>query len=57
MDGQLTRDEIEMSMNMAAEGCKVVHQLQADALKRVYERSDEVKSVPLGLVPGQLRPQ
>jgi len=55
MDGLLTREEIEQAMQMASEGAKVVHELQAGALRRVYERTGETMSVPLYLKPGELR--
>jgi hypothetical protein len=55
MDGLLTREEVDQAMSMAAVGARAVHQLQADALRRVYERADEGRRVPLELQPGEVR--
>ncbi len=55
MDGELTRDEIDQAMTMAKVGAQKVHQLQVDALRRVYERAPENRRVPLELQPGEIR--
>ncbi|MFH1285723.1 MAG: exosome complex exonuclease Rrp41 [Candidatus Micrarchaeota archaeon] len=36
LDGKLTKDEISQALEMGAEASKKVHELQVDALKRVY---------------------
>jgi exosome complex component RRP41 len=54
MDGLLTGDEVEQAIKMAKEGAKKVHMLQVDALKRVYERTDDERRLPLELNPGEL---
>lgn len=37
MDGMLTKDEIAKMLDMTEKGCEKVHQMQTDALKKVYE--------------------
>jgi exosome complex component RRP41 len=37
MDGDLTNDEFNTGIKMAIDGCKKVHELQRDALKRRYQ--------------------
>ena len=41
MDGLLTRDEIAKILGMAERGCDQVNRIQADALRRFYERGEE----------------
>jgi len=41
MDGLLTRDEVIQMLEMAERGCDKVHEVQADALKRFYEKGEE----------------
>ncbi|MFH0884289.1 MAG: exosome complex exonuclease Rrp41 [Candidatus Micrarchaeota archaeon] len=41
MDGLLTREEVIKMLEMAERGCDKVHEVQADALKRFYEKGDE----------------
>ncbi|VVB56722.1 Exosome complex component Rrp41 [uncultured archaeon] len=55
MDGQLTRDEIDQAMSMAKIGAQKVHQLQVDALRRVYDGASDKRRVPLELQPGEVR--
>ncbi len=52
MDGLLSRDEIAQGMDMARHAAARVHELQMDALRRVYDKPHPVQ-VPIGLVPGQ----
>ncbi|MEW6722862.1 MAG: exosome complex exonuclease Rrp41 [Candidatus Micrarchaeota archaeon] len=40
MDGLLTREEIKEMVEMAARGCEKVSEVQADALKRFYEKGE-----------------
>ncbi|MFH0736983.1 MAG: exosome complex exonuclease Rrp41 [Candidatus Micrarchaeota archaeon] len=41
MDGLLTREEIIRILEMAERGCDKVHQVQADALKRFYQKGED----------------
>jgi exosome complex component RRP41 len=41
MDGLLTKEEIVQVLDMAERGCDKVHDVQADALKRFYEKGEE----------------
>jgi exosome complex component RRP41 len=41
MDGLLTREEIIEILDMAERGCDKVHHVQAEALKRYYQKGDE----------------
>lgn len=41
MDGLLTKDEIIKMIEMAENGCSRINELQADALKRFYEKGEE----------------
>jgi exosome complex component RRP41 len=41
MDGLLTRDEVLQMLEMAERGCDSVHEVQANALKRFYEKGEE----------------
>ena len=43
MDGMLTGEEFEQTVNLAVEGCKQVYQLQKEALKAKYIAAKEVK--------------
>jgi exosome complex component RRP41 len=36
MDGKLTHEEFERAVNMAIDGCKMIYQMQKDALKAKY---------------------
>jgi exosome complex component RRP41 len=36
MDGKLTQEEFERAVNMAIDGCKMIYQMQKDALKAKY---------------------
>jgi exosome complex component RRP41 len=40
MDGLLTRDEVMRILDMAERGCDKVHEVQAEALKRFYEKGE-----------------
>jgi len=37
MDGDLTQDEFDTGIKMAVDGCKKVHEIQRDALRRRYQ--------------------
>ncbi|MDE1798019.1 MAG: exosome complex exonuclease Rrp41 [Candidatus Micrarchaeota archaeon] len=52
MDGLLTRDEVDRGMELGRAAAAKVHQLQVDALARVYAKPHPPK-VPLALVPGE----
>lgn len=41
MDGMLTRDEVVKMLDMADRGCSKVHEVQAAALKKLYERGEQ----------------
>lgn len=41
MDGLLTREEVIQVLEMAERGCDSVHQVQANALRRFYEKGEE----------------
>jgi exosome complex component RRP41 len=41
MDGLLTKEEIRNIIEMAERGCDKVHDVQAEALKRFYERGED----------------
>lgn len=41
MDGLLTKEEITKMLDMAEKSCDGIHEIQADALKRFYERGEE----------------
>lgn len=41
MDGMLTREEFEQTVNLAVEGCKQIYQLQKEALKAKYMSAKE----------------
>jgi len=41
MDGLLTKEEINKMLEMAEQSCDKIHEVQADALKRFYERGEE----------------
>lgn len=41
MDGLLTKEEIMTILDMAERGCEKVHQIQAAALKRFYEKGEQ----------------
>lgn len=43
MDGLLTKDEITKMVDMADKGCGKIHEGQAAALKKVYEKSEDEK--------------
>lgn len=43
MDGMLTLEEITHALDIAEKGCEKVHEVQANALKRHYEKGDEQK--------------
>ncbi len=43
MDGLLTRDEVVQMVDMAERGCDKVHEVQAAALKKFYEKGEEEK--------------
>jgi exosome complex component RRP41 len=53
MDGLLTRDEVSKGIDMARTAAAKVHQLQTDALRRVYDKPHHVQ-LPIGLTPGQI---
>jgi exosome complex component RRP41 len=36
MDGDLSPDEFEKALSMAVDGCKKIHEMQKEALKRKY---------------------
>jgi exosome complex component RRP41 len=40
MDGLLTKEEVVQMLDMAEAACGKVHEIQADALRRFYERED-----------------
>ena len=41
MDGLLTKDEVIQMVEMAERGCEKVNKIQADALRRFYEKGEE----------------
>ncbi len=41
MDGMLTKDEVMQMIDMAGRGCEKVHEIQAGALKRFYEKGED----------------
>jgi len=41
MDGMLTKDEVMQMIEMAERGCDKVHEIQAGALKRFYEKGEQ----------------
>jgi exosome complex component RRP41 len=43
MDGMLTKEEIAEMLEMTEKGCDKVHEIQADALKRVYDKKEDEK--------------
>ena len=40
MDGLLTKEEIKNALDMAERGCDSLHEMQTNALKKVYERGE-----------------
>lgn len=43
MDGMLTKDQIMDALKMAEEACEKIHEIQADALIRRYEKEVEIE--------------
>ena len=41
MDGLLTREEVIKMLEMAERGCEKVHQVQAEALKKFYQKNGD----------------
>ncbi len=43
MDGLLTREELAQNLDDAIEGCEKVYEIQADALRKTYEKEERGK--------------